>query len=113
MDAWRRFHYVGRANDVLKINGCWVSPGQIEDVLKEHPMIADCAVIPVTDSYDLTRPKAFVVTAGAVADPAALWADLKAFARQRLGAHQYPHLFELIDQLPRTASGKLQRALLA
>lgn len=109
MDASRRFYYVGRANDVLKINGCWVAPNQIEAVLCEHRQIAECAVVPIEDEYGLIRPKAVVVTRGEVPSLEALWQELKTFSKQRLGNHQYPHLFEHAHTLPRTASGKLQR----
>jgi acyl-coenzyme A synthetase/AMP-(fatty) acid ligase/predicted amino acid dehydrogenase len=112
MDSLQRFFYVGRANDLLKINGSWIAPHQMEEVLAQHPMVSDCAVVPVADEYGLMRPKAFVVARGPIEDMAALWADLKSFSKQRLGAHQYPHLFEFIDQMPRTSNGKLQRWLL-
>jgi acetylornithine/succinyldiaminopimelate/putrescine aminotransferase/acyl-coenzyme A synthetase/AMP-(fatty) acid ligase/predicted amino acid dehydrogenase len=112
MDAGRHFHYVGRANDVLKINGCWVAPHQIEESLMRHPLVADCAVVPVTDEHGLLRPKAFVVISSPVDDFESLWKELKAFSKQQVGTHQYPHFFETIEALPRTSSGKLQRSQL-
>lgn len=114
MDDERRFSYVGRANDVIKINGCWVAPTHIEEVLLNHPAVAECAVVPTHDEYGLIRPKAVVVTRSDVSvNKATLWEELRAHCKQHLGAHQYPHLFEeAAGNLPRTASGKLQRALL-
>ena len=70
-------------------------------------------MVPVTDEYGLLRPKAFVVLKNeSINDFDALCYDLKNYAKQHVGSHQYPHLFERIDSLPRTASGKLQRARL-
>jgi len=113
MDDQRRFHYVGRVNDVLKINACWVAPSHIEEVLADHPAIFECAVIPTRDEYGLIRPKAVIVMKpDASIDKRQLWEELRAHCKQRLGAHQYPHIFELSGGLPKTASGKLQRALL-
>jgi len=109
MDASGHFHYVGRANDVLKINGCWVAPHQIEAALLRHNDVCECAVVAVADEYGLLRPKAFVVSDLPERQHASLWQELKAFAKQHVGAHQYPHLFAAVDDLPRTASGKLQR----
>lgn len=115
MDEQSHFHYVGRANDVLKINGCWVAPTRIEDVINTHPDIEECAVIPSRDEFGLIRPKAVLVLKSASSYEAGMrgLADqLKLFCKKNLGVHQYPHIFEVADSLPRTASGKLQRALL-
>jgi len=113
MDNERRFYYVGRVNDVLKINGCWVAPTQIEEVLATHPAVSECAVVPTRDEYGLTRPKAVVVLRpGTTIDKPLLWQELRVYCKQRLGEHQHPHIFEEIGDLPKTASGKLMRASL-
>lgn len=112
MDGQGCFHHLGRANDVLKINGCWVAPTRIEDVLASHPAVDECAVVAAPDEHGLARPKAVVVLRAAEAGSPELWRELRALCRDQLGEHQYPHFFETRISLPRTANGKLQRALL-
>lgn len=106
------FQHLGRANDVLKINGCWVAPTRIEEVLTAHPAVDECAVVTTQDEHGLVRPKAVVVLNAAAAESPGLWLELKARCREHLGEHQYPHFFETRISLPRTANGKLQRGLL-
>lgn len=106
------FYYVGRGNDILKVGGCWVSPADIEQVISNHHKVAECAVISKTDHGKLVRPKAYIVLKENIALGDELVNELKDYAKQHLNPQQYPHFIEFVDQLPRTASGKIQRAIL-
>jgi len=108
-DAEGYLWYQGRLDDVFKVSGQWVSPLEVESCLLQHPSVLECAVVAATDADRLVKPKAFVVTRpGAVVDAAAL----QAFVRERLQPHKYPRWVELVDELPKTASGKVQRFVL-
>jgi benzoate-CoA ligase family protein len=101
--------YQGRLDDVFKVSGQWVSPLEVESCLLQHPGVLECAVISATDQDGLVKPKAFVV-----AKPAAVVQvpELQAFVRERLQPHKYPRWVEVVDELPKTASGKVQRFVL-
>ncbi len=103
------FYYVGRANDVLKVGGCWMSPGEIESALRAHEAVRDVAVVADSGVGQLVRPRAFVVLADGWEPGPALARQLKDFVRGRLLPVQYPHFIEFIDELPRTATGKVLR----
>jgi benzoate-CoA ligase family protein len=103
-----RFVYLGRADDMMKIGGLWVSPADVEGCLVRHPAVSEAAVIGITDE-DRSRIKAFVISAQSPADPDALAAELRAWCKERLRRYEYPHVIEFVDDLPRTATGKIQR----
>jgi benzoate-CoA ligase len=100
------YTYAGRSDDMLKVSGIWVSPFEVEATLMQHPAVLECAVIGTEDVTGLTKTKAFVVVkAGqAVSD-----AELKAFVKEKLAAYKYPRAIEFVDELPKTATGKIQR----
>ncbi|WP_201094307.1 benzoate-CoA ligase family protein [Thiocystis minor] len=102
-DGW--ITHLGRADDLFKSGGHWVVPGQVEEALREHPGVADCAVVGV-QVLGLVRPKAFVIPVG---QPAPTLADLRDHLRARLPEHLCPVDFEFRADLPRTDTGKLQR----
>jgi benzoate-CoA ligase family protein len=110
-DADGYFWYRGRADDLLKVRGIWVAPQEIEQALAQHELVADCAVVGV-DTPDGTIPRAYVVAT----DPAAISDEtevqLQEFVRSRLAPHKYPREICFIDDLPRTASGKVDRRAL-
>ena len=105
-DADGYYTYSGRSDDMLKVSGIWVSPFEVEATLMQHPAVLECAVIGTEDAEGLTKTKAFVVVkAGqAVSD-----AELKAFVKEKLAAYKYPRAIEFVDELPKTATGKIQR----
>jgi benzoate-CoA ligase len=105
-DAEGYYTYAGRSDDMLKVSGIYVSPFEVEGTLMQHPAVLESAVIGVEDADGLTKTKAFVVTkpGQAVSD-----ADLKAFVKERLAAYKYPRFIEFVDELPKTATGKIQR----
>ena len=98
--------YAGRSDDMLKVSGIYVSPFEVEATLMQHPAVLESAVIGIEDADGLTKTKAFVVRkpGTAVTDD-----ELKAFVKERLAAYKYPRVIEFIDELPKTATGKIQR----
>lgn len=100
------YTYSGRSDDMLKVSGIYVSPFEVEATLVQHPAVLEAAVIGVPDAEGLTKTKAFVVLkAGAQATDA----ELKAFVKDKLAPYKYPRQIEFIAELPKTATGKIQR----
>ena len=101
-----RWTYCGRSDDMLKVGGIWVSPFEVESALAAHEAVLEAAVVGHEDADGLTKPKAFVVLApGKSATPA----ELQAFVKQTLAPYKYPRWVEIIAELPKTATGKIQR----
>ena len=105
-DADGYYTYAGRSDDMLKVSGVWVSPFEVESTLMQHPAVLEAAVIGSEDKDGLVKTKAFVVVkpGAAVSD-----SELKAFVKERLAPYKYPRSFEFVDELPKTATGKIQR----
>jgi len=100
------YTYAGRSDDMLKVSGIYVSPFEVESTLMQHPAVLEAAVIGVTDGDGLNKTKAYVVLKpGQQADAQAL----QAFVKERLAPYKYPRLIAFIDELPKTATGKIQR----
>ncbi|MBV8620669.1 MAG: benzoate-CoA ligase family protein [Curvibacter sp.] len=100
------YTYAGRSDDMLKVSGIYVSPFEVEATLVQHPAVLEAAVIGVPDAEGLTKTKAFVVLKpGQKTDEA----ELKAFVKERLAPYKYPRLIEFLSELPKTATGKIQR----
>lgn len=105
-DAEGYYTYAGRSDDMLKVSGIYVSPFEVEATLMQHPAVLEAAVIGAQDADGLTKTKAFVVLKdGQTATPE----DLKAFVKERLAPYKYPRLIEFVPELPKTATGKIQR----
>jgi benzoate-CoA ligase family protein len=98
--------YCGRADDMLKVGGIWVSPFEVESALAAHPSVLEAAVVGAGDAEGLIKPKAFVVLKSGAA---ATEAELKAFVKERLAPYKCPRWIELVGELPKTATGKVQR----
>ena len=103
------YWHQGRADDMLKVGGLWVSPTEIEEVLKEHVSVADCAVVGHYDNVGLLKPKAFVCLQDGVVPSDDLLGQLLKICAKKLDAHKRPRWLKFIGNLPRTATGKLQR----
>lgn len=103
-----RFVYCGRTDDMFKVSGIWVSPFEVEQALVAHPGVLEAAVVPWRDEDDLEKPKAFVVLKEG-ADAAEVTGALKEFVKARVGAWKYPRWVEVVEDLPKTATGKIQR----
>jgi benzoate-CoA ligase len=103
------YTYGGRSDDMLKVSGMYVSPFEVEAALMTHPDVLEAAVIGVADDQGLIKPKAFVVTKpGAVATPG-LAEALKLHVKDSLAPYKYPRWVEFVPELPKTATGKIQR----
>lgn len=101
-----RYVYCGRTDDMFKVSGIWVSPFEVEQALVEYPGILEAAVVARADDKDLIKPAAFVVLKdGAKIDPEAL----KEHVKQRIGMWKYPRWVTVVEELPKTATGKIQR----
>ena len=100
------YTYGGRSDDMLKVSGIYVSPFEVEATLVQHPAVLEAAVIGKEDAEGLTKTKAFVVLkpGGHATED-----ELKSFVKDRLAPYKYPRFIEFIDELPKTATGKIQR----
>ena len=100
------YTYSGRSDDMLKVSGIYVSPFEVEATLVQHPAVLEAAVIGKEDGDGLVKTKAFVVLkAGASVSED----DLKTFVKERLAPYKYPRFIEFMADLPKTATGKIQR----
>ena len=108
-DADGNYVYAGRSDDMMKVSGQYVSPFEVEATLVRHPAVLEAAVIGTPDENGLTRSKAYVVLKAGQPPSSALEAELKAFVKGQLAAYKYPRLIEFIAELPKTATGKIQR----
>jgi benzoate-CoA ligase len=106
MDADGYYTYGGRTDDMLKVGGIYVSPFEVEASLMTHPAVLEAAVIGVADSDELVKPKAYVVLKSGQAVSAE---DLKAHVKHQLAPYKYPRWVEFVTELPKTATGKIQR----
>ena len=112
-DADGVFTYAGRADDMLKVSGKWLAPGEVESCLLEHPDVVEVAVVGVTGETGLTVPRACVVRRNRIDAPDEALADeLRAWVRERLEPYKYPREVVFTDALPRTHLGKVDRAAL-
>jgi acyl-coenzyme A synthetase/AMP-(fatty) acid ligase len=99
--------YEGRADDMIKIGGLWASPISIENALIEHPRVLEAAAVGVRADFT-TRVKAYVVARGGEADEH-LAGELQNWCKERLRRYEFPAYIEFVDDLPKTATGKIQR----
>jgi 4-hydroxybenzoate-CoA ligase len=107
-DADGRYTFYGRADDMFKVSGIWVSPFEVESALITYPSVLEAAVVAQADPEGLLKPKAFVVLrAGSETDK--LYDALKDHVKQKIGVWKYPRWIEVVDSLPKTATGKIQR----
>ena len=110
-DADGFFQHVGRDDDLFKVAGMWVAPSEVEAVLLAHPGVAEAAVVGVPAEGGLLKPVAFVIGRGGD-EPEALAEALTAHVEAKLPPHQRPRRIAVVDELPRTVTGKLQRYVL-
>jgi benzoate-CoA ligase family protein len=107
-DAGGNYWYEGRADDMFKVSGLWVSPADVEARLIEHPAVVEAAVV-ATRVEGLLKAKAFVVPDPAAGPGEGFAEELKTFCGERLHRYQVPQLYEFVDDLPKTLTGKIQR----
>src|SRR5437016_8996932 len=109
IDGEGNFVYAGRTDDMLKVGGIYVSPVEVEAALITHPAVLEAAVIGKADEEKLVKPVAYVVLkAGHPASPG-LAEELRQHVKSRLAPYKYPRWIEFIEELPKTATGKIQR----
>ena len=108
-DADGYFTYEGRTDDMLKVGGIWVSPFEVESALATHDAVLEAAVVGHADGEGLIKPRAYVVCKEANAACDALADELKAFVKTRLAPYKYPRWVVFVRELPKTATGKIQR----
>ena len=110
--------YLGRVDDMLRVGGEWVSPAEVEATLISHPAVLEAAVVGEHDAAGVLRPVAYVIRieaadvdadVNAAADDDGLAHELTAFCRERLAGYKRPRRYEFVDDLPKTATGKIQR----
>jgi len=108
-DAEGYYYYCGRDDDMLKVGGIWVSPIEVEDSLISHPAVLEAAVVAKNDERDLVKPKAFIVLKKDYAPSEELSKDIQDFVKKNLAPYKYPRWVEFVNDLPKTATGKIQR----
>jgi benzoate-CoA ligase family protein len=116
-DSYRRepdgsYWHVGRSDELMKVSGQYVSPVEVESALSAHEAVVEAAVVAETDAEGLTKPRAFVVLAPGARPSDALARELQDFVKAKLSPHKYPRRVEFVDELPKTATGKIRRHLL-
>jgi len=108
-DADGYFFYAGRADDMLKVGGIWVSPVEVENTLVKHAAVLEAAVVGREDGDRLVKPHAFVVLKDRAAASPALADELKGFVKDKIAPYKYPRWIDFVEDLPKTATGKIQR----
>jgi 4-hydroxybenzoate-CoA ligase len=110
-DADGYYRYCGRSDDMLKVGGIWVSPFEVEEALIGHPGVLEAAVVGHPDADGLIKPRAFVVLqqGASGADRETLTEALQSHVKERIGVWKYPRWIEFRNDLPKTATGKIQR----
>ncbi|MDX1663705.1 MAG: benzoate-CoA ligase family protein [Candidatus Promineifilaceae bacterium] len=103
------YWHAGRSDDMIKAGGIWVSPMEVESTLISHPAVVECAVVGREDRSDLTKPQAFVVLKAGYTPSEELEQELIAYARERMAGYKRPRWVTFVDELPKTATGKIQR----
>jgi benzoate-CoA ligase len=112
-DADGFYHYCGRGDDMMKVAGMWVSPSEVENALLSHPAVAEAAVVAHADSVGITRTIGFVVLSPGIIQPAGgLDSEIHAWVHTRLVGYKCPHEIRFVTELPKTATGKIQRFVL-
>jgi len=109
VDAEGFYWYCGRSDDMMKVGGLWVSPIEVENALVAHGAVRECAVVAREDADRLTKPAAFIVLQSSFDATPALAKELQDFVRARLADYKRPRWVEFVPDLPKTATGKIQR----
>ena len=103
------YRYCGRMDDMFKVSGIWVSPFEVEGALASHQAVLEAAVVGHEDADGLTKPRAFVVLKESAAPRDGLVEELQSFVKAKIGPWKYPRWVEIVEDLPKTATGKIQR----
>ena len=103
------FYFAGRADDMMKVGGLWVSPAEVESALMDHPAVLEAAVVGRADASGLLHPQAFCALKAGAAPGPPLEAELRDWVHARLPGYKVPRWIEFVADLPKTATGKIQR----
>jgi len=103
------FWYAGRSNDVFKVHGLWLSPAEVESALITHPAVREAAVVARVDADGLTKAAAYVVLSPETLPGDQLASELQEMVGKKIGGYKRPHWIEFLPEIPKTATGKLQR----
>ena len=103
------YFYEGRSDDMLKVGGQWISPVEVENTLMQHPAVLEGAVVAASDEAGLTRSKAFGILTEGNSASQNLVEELKEFVKSRIAPYKYPRMIEFVEELPKTATAKIQR----
>ncbi len=103
------YWHAGRSDDMLKVGGIWVSPVEVESTLLSHPAVLECAVVGAEDESQLVKPKAYVVLKEGNAPGDAMTKQLVEHCKQKMAEYKRPRWIEYVNELPKTATGKIQR----
>jgi benzoate-CoA ligase family protein len=103
------FWYAGRKDDLFKVNGRWLSPAEVESALTAHPSVREAAVVARRDKNGIVKPAAYVVVRANSPSGGALSEELQQWVADQIGAYKRPRWIEFVQELPKTATGKLQR----
>jgi benzoate-CoA ligase family protein len=103
------YWHAGRSDDMLKVGGIWVSPVEVESTLISHSAVLECAVVGIADSSDLIKPKAFVILKEGQPPSDELARELIAYCAEKMATYKRPRWIEFVSELPKTATGKIQR----
>jgi benzoate-CoA ligase len=109
IDADGHYVYAGRSDDMLKVSGQYVSPVEVESALITHRAVLEVGVVGRDDESRLTKPKAFVVLKDGFTPSPELADELQLHVKKQLAPYKYPRWIDFIDELPKTATGKIQR----
>ncbi|MGC1105723.1 MAG: benzoate-CoA ligase family protein, partial [Candidatus Acidiferrales bacterium] len=102
----------GRTDDMMKVAGMWVSPSEVENALLAHPAIAEVAVVAQANENGLIHPGAYVVVKNGIEVRAELAQEIRDWLRQKMVSYKCPQTVQFVENLPKTATGKIQRFLL-
>jgi benzoate-CoA ligase len=108
-DADGFFWYEGRADDMIKVSGLYVSPAEVESTLMSHPTVLESGVVGFKDKDGLIKPRAYVVLKNKENASDELIDELKKYVKSSISPHKYPRTIIFVDDLPKTATGKIQR----
>lgn len=103
------YFYEGRSDDMFKVSGQWVSPIEVENTLMEHPAVLECAVVITKDQKGLQRTKACIILAEGYQASDELTKDMQTYVKSKMAPYKYPRIVQYFDDLPKTATGKIQR----
>ena len=109
IDADGYYAYGGRSDDMLKVSGIWVSPAEVEAALVSHDAVLEAAVVGHEDEQKLVKPKAYVVLKPGQSPSDSLKAALQQHVKEKLAPYKYPRWIDFLNELPKTATGKIQR----